>query len=166
GIPGGSLSEMTLCESSKYGDMLSLPYDLKGYFDYEQGMACAKSLNKPVLLDFKGHACSNCKIMEAEVWSHPEILDLLRKQFVIIALYTDDRTLLPENQWIVSKLDGRVKKTMGQVNADFEMSQFKSNTMPLYVILDSGGKMLTEPVGYQPDPEKFLDFLKKGLKSE
>ena len=166
GVPGESLSEMTLCESPKYGDILSLPYDLKGYFDYEQGMACAKSLNKPVLIDFKGHACSNCKIMEAEVWSHPEILDLLRKQFVIIALYTDDRTLLPENQWIVSKLDGRLKKTMGQINADFEMSHFKSNTMPLYVIIDSGGKMLTEPMGYQRDPEKFLDFLKKGLKSE
>ena len=97
--------------------------DLKGYFDYKQGLACAKEQGKPVLIDFKGHACANCKLMEAKVWSDPEVLRRLRDNFVIIALYVDDRTQLPENEWIISAIDGKQKKTIGKINEDLEISQ-------------------------------------------
>jgi thioredoxin-related protein len=139
----GNVSE--LCSEPKYGDILHLPLGLEGYFELEQGLACAKEQGKPVLLDFKGHACSNCKEMEAKVWSDPEVLRRLKENFVIIALYVDDRTPLPEDEWITSKVDGKVKKTMGKVNEDIEISMFKTNALPLYVITDHEGNPLNEP---------------------
>ncbi|MEA3316650.1 MAG: cytochrome c biogenesis protein CcdA, partial [Bacteroidota bacterium] len=91
-----------ICEESKYSDFLHLPYGLQGYFDYEQGMACAKKLDKPVLLEFKGHQCSNCKKMENAVWSDQLVQKKLNNEYVIIALYVDDRTKLPESEWYTS----------------------------------------------------------------
>lgn len=151
-----------LCDHPKYADILEMPYNLKGYFDIEQGLACAKKLNKPVFLDLKGHTCTNCKAMEAEVWSDPEVLRRLREDFLIIALYTDDKAELPPNEWITSKLDGKLKKTLGKKNADYLMSKFGTNTLPLYVILDTRGNELIQPVGYSPDIKKFIDFLDEG----
>ncbi|MCK4466524.1 MAG: thioredoxin family protein, partial [Bacteroidales bacterium] len=115
----------TLCEAPKYADFLHLPYGLKGYFDYDQGLACARKLNKPVFLDFKGHACSNCKEMESKVWSDPEVLKRLRNEFIIITLYVDDRTKLDESEWVVSEYDGKVKKTLGKKNSDFQITRYK-----------------------------------------
>ena len=128
---------VTICSEPKYGDIFKMPLGLKGYFDYKQGLACAKEQKKPVLIDFKGHACANCKRMEAKVWSDPEILRRLRDNFVIIELYVDDRTQLPENEWIVSAIDGKQKKTIGKIYEDLEISKFKTNALPLYVIADS-----------------------------
>ena len=91
-----------------------MPLGLEGYFDYKQGLECAREQKKPVLIDFKGHACANCKLMEARVWSDPEVLRRLRENFVIIALYADDRTQLPENEWIKSEIDGKIKKSIGK----------------------------------------------------
>ena len=90
-----------------------MPHGLTGYFEFIQGLACAKEQGKPALIDFKGHACANCKLMEARVWSDPEMLKRLRENFVIISLYVDDRTQLPENEWIISAIDGKQKKTIG-----------------------------------------------------
>jgi len=154
----------TLCETPLYGDFLAHPHSLEGYFDYAQGMACARTLGKPVLLNFKGHACSNCKIMEAEVLSNAEVLKLIREEYVLISLYTDDRTVLPESRWVQSSIDGKLKKTMGQINTDLEISKFGANTMPLYVLLDPEGNPLTAPLGFTRDTDAFLDFLKKGMK--
>lgn len=151
-----------LCDKPKYSDILEMPYNLSGYFDIEQGLACAKTLNKPVFLDLKGHTCTNCKAMEAEVWSDPEVLRRLRENFVIIALYTDDKAELPQNEWYTSKLDGKVKKTLGKKNADYLMSKFGTNTLPLYVVLDTKGNQLIRPVGYSPVIKKFIDFLDEG----
>jgi thiol:disulfide interchange protein len=151
-----------LCDQPKYADILEMPYNLKGYFELEQGLACAKKLNKPVFLDLKGHTCTNCKAMEGEVWSDSEVLRRLRDDFVIIALYMDDKTDLPQNEWITSKLDGKVKKTLGKKNADYLMSKFGTNSIPLYVVLDTDGNPLIQPVGYSPDIKKFIDFLEKG----
>ncbi|GAH75910.1 unnamed protein product, partial [marine sediment metagenome] len=117
-----------LCDDPKYADFLHLPYGLTGYFDYPQGLACAKALNKPVLLDFNGHACSNCKEMEAKVWSDPDVLKRLKENFVIVALYIDDRTKLPEDEWVNSGFDGKIKKTIGKKNADFQISRFRINS--------------------------------------
>lgn len=163
---GGSVSAPsqanTLCETPKYANIFEMPYNLKGYFDLEQGLACAKKLNKPVFLDLKGNTCTNCKAMEGEVWSDPAVLQRLRNDFLIIALYADDRTPLPENEWYTSKTDGKVKKTIGAKNADYLVTTFHTNSIPLYVILDTNGKPLVDPVGYSPDKQKFIDFLDKG----
>lgn len=158
--PGLNLSG----EVVKYADILTLPEGLQGYFDYQQGMAYAKKIGKPVLLDFKGHACTNCKKMESAVWSDPEVLRRLRENFVIVALYVDDRTKLPENEWVKSSVDGKVKTTMGKVNEDFEMYRFKTNALPLYVILDNDGNTLGSTMTYNTDKEKYIKWLDTGVK--
>ncbi len=160
-IAGNQVS--SICETPKYADKLHLPQGLEGYFDYEQGMACARSLGKPVLLDFKGHACSNCKEMESKVWSNPEVFKRLKEEFVIIALYVDDRTQLPENEWITSALDGKIKKTMGKVNEDFEITRFKTNALPLYVILDNDGNTLNNPMGHNLNVTEYVNWLDEGI---
>jgi thiol:disulfide interchange protein DsbD len=141
----------------KYGDRLHLPDNRFGFFDYDEGLAYAKKVDKPILLVFKGHSCSVCKQMEAESWGKPEISALLDK-FVIIALYGDDKMELPENEWITSALDGKVKKTMGKKNVDFELSRFKTNQQPYYVILDKDGNQLGNGIGYAKT-DKFAEFL-------
>jgi len=155
----------TLCEAPKYGDFLHLPHGLQGYFDYEQGMACAKKLNKPVLLDFKGHSCSNCKKMENQIWSDPAVLQRLRDDYIIIALYVDDRTKLPEQEWVTSEYDGKVKKTIGKINADFQISRFNVNSQPYYVLVDHEGNELVEPMGMNLDVQEYIEFLDSGKKA-
>ncbi len=152
-----------LCSEPKHGDIFEMPLGLKGYFDYKQGLACAKEQGKPVLLDFKGHACANCKLMEAKVWSDPEVLRRLRENFVIIALYVDDRTQLSESEWIVSSLDGKQKKTIGKINEDLEITKFKTNALPLYVITDSDGNPLNTPMPTNLNVEEYKKWLDDGF---
>lgn len=152
-----------LCAEPKYGDKLHLPHGLKGYFDYEQGMACAKEKGLPVLLDFKGHACSNCKEMEAKVWSYPDVLRRLNENFIIIALYTDDRTKLPEDEWITSNVDGKVKNTIGKINADREIEMFGTNSQPLYVITGYDGIALNEPMELNLNIREYIEWLDEGV---
>ena len=152
-----------LCSEPKHGDIFEMPLGLKGYFDYKQGLACAKEQGKPVLIDFKGHACANCKLMEAKVWSDPEVLRRLRDNFVIIALYVDDRTQLPENEWIISALDGKQKKTIGKINEDLEISKFKTNALPLYVIADHEGNPLNKPMPTNLNVEEYKKWLDEGI---
>lgn len=153
-------------KSVKYGDFLHLPYGLKGFFDYKEGMAYAKKVNKPVFLDFTGHGCANCRKMEEYVWGKPEILSILKNNYVIISLYTDDKTELPESEWIVSKMDGKVKKTMGKINLHFEAERFGNIAQPYYCLLDTDGNLLvTPPKGYEPNVKEFEKYLKAGLKA-
>lgn len=152
-----------LCEKPKFGEFLHLPHGLEGYFDYEQGMACARKLNKPVFIDFTGHGCVNCREMEANVWSDPRVLERLKKHFVIIALYVDDKSTLPESEWITSTYDGKVKKTLGKKYADFQISKYGVNAQPYYVLLDGNEKMLVEPQAYDLDADHFVDFLDLAL---
>lgn len=160
GVATNSKSE--ICEEPKYNDILKLPLGLQGYFDYEQGMACAKKLNKPVLLDFKGHACTNCKVMEKNVWSDPEVLKRLSEDYVIIALYVDDRTKLAESDWVTSNVDGKVKKTIGKKNADFQVEKYRVNAQPYYVLIDHEGNSLTEAKAFDLSVERFVEFLDAG----
>jgi thiol:disulfide interchange protein DsbD len=162
-IAPGYGGEDKLCGTPSYADFLHLPYGLKGYFDYEEGMACARQKNMPVLLDFKGHACSNCKEMEGKVWSDPEVLQRLQNDYIIIALYTDDRTKLPESEWITSSFDGKVKKTLGKKNLDLQISHYQTNTQPFYVLIDTAGKPLAEPRGHNLDVQAFREWLDLGL---
>jgi thiol:disulfide interchange protein DsbD len=149
------------CGPAKYGDKLHLPHGLAGYFDYNQGLACAKVQNKPVFLVFKGHACANCKKMENSVWAQPEALSILSNDYVVIALYTDDRTTLPEQEWATSPIDGKVLKTMGRVNLDLLVSKYNKNTIPYHVIIKPDGTEHELEVTF--DNAIFNEFLKKGL---
>jgi thiol:disulfide interchange protein len=158
-----SANKSILCSEPYHNDILDMPLGLTGYFDYKQGLACAKEQGKPVFLDFKGHACANCKLMEAKVWSDPEILKRLRENFVIIALYVDDRTQLPEKEWIKSDLDGKIKKTIGKINEDLEISLFKTNALPLYVITDYEGNPLNKPMPTNLNVEEYKSWLDEGF---
>jgi thiol:disulfide interchange protein len=151
-----------LCSDPKHADIFHMPAGLNGYFDYKQGIACAKEQGKPVLIDFKGHACANCKLMEAKVWSDPEVMRRLRDNFVIIALYADDRTQLPENEWVTSSIDGKVKKTIGKVNEDLEISLFKTNALPLYAITDYEGNAVNKPMPSNLNVEDYKKWLDEG----
>jgi thiol:disulfide interchange protein len=153
----------SLCETPKYADILHLPYGLEGYFDYNQALACARAQKKPLFIDFVGHSCSNCKAMESNVWSDPRVLEKLRNDYVIVALYIDERLELPENEWITSKVDGKVKKTIGKQNADMQISRFNINGQPYYVLLDGNEKTLVEPRGYNLDIDAYIKFLDNGI---
>ena len=161
GVSGGQVN--SLDETPKYSDFLHLPHGLEGFFDYEQGIAYAKRHNKPVFIDFTGHGCVNCREMEANVWSDPRVLQRLKNDYVIIALYVDDKKELPEEEWITSTYDGRVKKTIGKKYADFQITRFGVNAQPYYVLLDHEGKVLTEPKAYDLNVDNFIAFLDEGL---
>jgi thiol:disulfide interchange protein len=152
-----------LCSEPRHDDIFDMPPGLKGYFDYKQGLACAKEQKKPILIDFKGHACANCKLMEARVWSDPEVFRRLRDNFVIVALYVDDRTQLHENEWIVSSLDGKQKKTIGKINEDIEISKYQTNALPLYVIADYDGNPLNKPMPTNLNVEEYKNWLDEGI---
>ncbi len=158
-----SQQEPQICEEPKFGDVLELPLDLSGYFDYEQALSCARAQDKPVFVDFTGHGCNNCREMENSVWSDPEVLKMLRDEYVVVALYVDDKTQMPEEDWSVSTKNGKVKKTIGSKNIDFQETRFGANAQPYYVLLDNDGDMLMIPRSYSKDKAAFLTFLKKGL---
>ncbi len=125
------------CEPAKYADFLHLPHGIEGYFDYQQALKCAKAQNKPLFIDFTGHGCVNCREMEQSVWSDPRILNMLKNDYVVVALYVDDKKTLPEDEWYISDYDGKQKKTLGKKNADFQIKHFHSNAQPNYILLDS-----------------------------
>lgn len=158
------------CEAPKYADFLHLPHGIDGYFDYEQALKCAKAQNKPLFIDFTGHGCVNCREMEQSVWSDPRILEMLKNDYVVVALYVDDKKSLPEDEWYISDYDGKKKKTLGKKNADFQIKNFHSNAQPNYILLDShagGGdleKFVLMPArGHDLNRDAFYEFLKKGL---
>ncbi len=159
-----SETQTSLSEKPKYGEFLHLPHGIKGYYEYEQGMRVAKQLNKPVFIDFTGHGCVNCREMEANVWSDPRVLSMLKNDYLVIAVYVDDKTDLPQNEWITSTFDGKVKKTLGQKNADLQITKYNVNAQPYYVLLDNEEKLLAKPRSYDLDVEAFVEFLENGLK--
>jgi len=150
------------CEEPLYADFLHWPHGLRGYFDYDQALACAQKENKPVFVDFTGHGCVNCREMEARVWSEPAVLNRLREDFVLLALYVDDKTELSEDQWYTSEYDGKVKKTIGKQNADFQITRYGNNAQPYYLILSPDGTILTEPKAYDLNVDNFVAFLEQG----
>jgi len=162
---GSSVSGSTICEEAKYADFLDLPYNIQGYFELEQGMQCAQELNKPALIYFTGHSCSNCKQMQAEVWSDPAVQKRLREDYVLIALYIDDRKKLPEDEWMKSEFDGKVKKTLGKKNAAIQIDRFNVNTQPYYAVLTPEGKKVGESMGYTTKSSEFINWLDKGVEA-
>ncbi|MCX6283962.1 MAG: thioredoxin family protein, partial [Bacteroidetes bacterium] len=159
---GGNITS-ALCEKPRYGDFLKLPHGLDGYFDYKQGLACAKKMNKPLFIDFTGHGCVNCREMEANVWSAPPVLQRLREKFIVTALYVDDKTEVPENEWVTSKYDGKVKKSIGRIYADLQISKYNINSQPYYVLLDTAGNLLAQPRAYNLNVDEFVKWLDGAL---
>jgi len=151
--------------NAKYSDFLHLPHGLQGYFDMDEAKAAAKAQNKPLFIDFTGWGCVNCRKMEADVWSHPEVLRRLRDDYVIVAMYVDDKTKLPKEEWIVSNYDGKTKKTLGKKNANYQIEKYNINAQPYYVLLDNEGKTLHTPRAYDLDVDAFVKFLDEGIKN-
>jgi thiol:disulfide interchange protein DsbD len=142
-----------------YGDLLKIPHGIPGYFDYEQALAAAKREGRPLLIDFTGHGCVNCRKMEENVWVDPQVMKRLKEDFVMVALYIDERLELPESKWYTSSYDDKVKKTLGKQNADFQITRFNNNAQPYYVILDHQEQLLSTPKGYDTDIASFVSFL-------
>jgi thiol:disulfide interchange protein DsbD len=151
-----------LCDDPKFSELLHLPHGLRGYFDYDQAIACARQQNKPLFIDFTGHGCTNCREMEAVVWSDPLVLQKLQNDFVVVALYVDDKTELPEKEWYTSKYDNKVKKSIGKQNADLQITNLQNNAQPFYVLVGKDERVLASPFGYKKDPEAFSRFLESG----
>lgn len=158
GIGSGG-SNMMAQPAKKYTDKLHTPFRLPGYFDLEEGMAAAKALHKPVMLDFTGHSCANCRKMEAEVWADPEVLKRIKENFVLVSLYVDESTELAENEQYTNK-NGEKILTVGDKNKDYEITKFGFNAQPLYMFLDLNGNPLSDvKYGYDSNVQKFIDHL-------
>ncbi|GAB2551356.1 protein-disulfide reductase DsbD family protein [Spirosoma aerophilum] len=151
-----------LTETPKYANLFHLPHGLQGFFDYKQALAYSKKVNKPIFIDFTGHGCVNCREMESRVWSDPAVMSRLQNDFVILALYVDDKTELPEADWYTSTYDQKVKKTIGAQNADLQITKFNNNAQPHYCLVNSEGKLLVSPKNYDRDISHFVAFLDSG----
>lgn len=152
----------TLREKPKYGELFRLPHGIQGFFDYKQALSYARQENKPVFIDFTGHGCVNCREMEARVWSEAPVLQRLNEDFVVVALYVDDKTELPESDWYVSSYDQKQKKTIGAQNADLQITRYNNNAQPHYCIVDHDGKLLISPKNYDLNVDNFVAFLEDG----
>ena len=162
--PSTSTAPSTVSDGTpapKYSDFLSLPHGLQGFFDYQEALEYARKVNKPLFVDYTGHGCVNCREMEARVWSDPQVLNRLRNDFVIVALYSDDKKELPQEDWVTTET-GKVLKGLGKINAHFAHKQFGINSQPYYMILDTAGKQLAPGRGYNLDIDQFVQFLQIG----
>lgn len=139
------------------------PHGIIAFHDYEDGVAYAKKVGKPILLDFTGHACVNCRKMEDFVWSKPEILTLLKDKVVLISLYVDDKRELPKEAQYVSKETGKEIVTIGNKWSDYQITRYKNNAQPYYVILNSDGEDISKPIGYTPDATEYKKWLDEGI---
>lgn len=151
-----------LSETPKHANLFRMPRGLQGFFDYKQALAYAKRVNKPVFIDFTGHGCVNCREMEARVWSDPAVLSRLQNDYVMLALYVDDKTELPEADWYTSTYDGKVKKSIGAQNADLQITKYNNNAQPHYCLADGDGNLLTAPKNYDRSVANFVAFLDAG----
>lgn len=158
----GSQSEPSVASGKKYAGLFHAPHGLDAFYDYEEGLAYAKSVNKPVLIDFTGWSCTNCRKMEASVWPDKEVIRRLREDYVLISLYVDDKTELKEDEKYISSFSGKKVNTIGQKWSDFQASKFGTNSQPYYIITDHDGKIMVPPQAYNLDISNYVSFLDKG----
>ena len=160
---GGSHALLTVeGKQPKYSDFLHLPHGLEGFFDLKEAEAYAAKVGKPLFIDFTGHGCVNCREMEARVWSDPQVLDILRNDYVIVALYSDDKKVLPESEWVTTDA-GKVLKGLGKINSYYALKTYGVNAQPYYVLQGADGRPLVAPRGYDLSVEGFVEFLQSGL---
>jgi thiol:disulfide interchange protein len=150
----------------KYTDFLESEIPgVEAFFDYDEAIAAARAAKKPLMIDFTGHSCANCRKMEKQVLSDPAVMSVLQKDFEVVSLYVDDKFRLPENEWFNSKNDGRQISSLGAKNIDFEAGLANNSAQPLYVFVDQDGKILQNAGGYDPDVARFTGIL-EGVKKE
>lgn len=162
GFGGSSATTSATTEVLPKGAEIAV-HGIVAFEDYEEGLAYAKKVNKPVMLDFTGRACVNCRKMEEYVWSDPKVLSILKNEVVLISLYADEQIDLPESEQFVSEYTGRKITTVGKKWSDFQLGRYKSNARPYYVLMDLNEKNLNEPVAYTPDIEEYAAWLKEGI---
>jgi thiol:disulfide interchange protein DsbD len=167
-LTGGSSKAVTnssgdFPQTIKYNDLFHAPLGLHAFFDYEEGLAFAKKVHKPVMIDFTGHACVNCRKMEATIWPDKAVLPLIRDKFVLIQLYVDDKTGLPATEQYSSAFSKRQVTNIGALNSDIQASKFNSNSQPDYVLLDDAGQLLVPPRGAVYDATAYAQYLNSGL---
>ena len=146
----------------RFSSFLHLPHGISGFFDYDEARTYASEVNKPLFIDFTGHGCVNCRKMEEYVWADARVLSRLKNDYIVVALYVDDKTTLPEDDWFTSSYDGKIKRTLGKQNFDLQIGTFNSNAQPYYVLLDNEDNLLSEPRAYGLDINSFVDFLDDG----
>ena len=166
----GSTSHVVVTDAQsqtgeKKYDFLHLPHNLEGYYDLEDALAVAKETGKPVFVDVTGHACVNCREMEQRVWSDPAALEILRNDYVICALYVDDKHKLPEEDWVTDAETGKVYKDLGRANSYIAREKFNVNAQPNYVLLSPDGEILVPTHSYDLSVENFIKFLKSGIEA-
>jgi thioredoxin-related protein len=146
------------------GAHLMPPHDIIAFNDYDKGLAYAKKVGKPVLIDFTGKACVNCRKMEQMVWVKPKVLEKLKNDVVLISLYVDDKRELEASDIVDSKLKpGKKLKYIGQKWSELQTIRYKANTQPMYVLMDHNEDNLIEPVAYTPDVDAYNAWLEKGI---
>ena len=138
-----------------------MPLGLKGFFDYEEALEYSKKVNKPLFLDFTGFACENCRLMEHNVWAKPHILEMLKKDYIIVSLFVDSKYELDQEDWLTDK--GKTIKQLGLKNLHLQTEKFNNAAQPLYVVIDNQENIISEPIGYCSE-EDFYEFLVKGTK--
>ena len=151
-------------QKPKHSDFLHLPHGLEGFFDLKEAEAYAAKVGKPLFIDFTGHGCVNCREMEARVWADPQVLDILRNDYVIVALYSDDKKVLPEDEWVTTDT-GKVLKSLGKINSYYALKTYGVNAQPYYVLQGRDGKQLVPPRGYDLNVDNFVGFLKSGVEA-
>lgn len=155
---GNTSSHEVLPKGAHHG-----PHDIVSFHDYETGLAYAKEVGKPILIDFTGYACVNCRKMEEKVWAEKQIFDKLDKDIVLVSLHVDDKTELPKNEQYVSEHTGKEIETIGNKWSEFQMVKYKANAQPYYVLIDHEENSLIEPVGYTPDVDEYNKWLADGI---
>jgi thiol:disulfide interchange protein DsbD len=146
------------------GAHLLPPHNIMAFNDYEKGLAYAKKVNKPVLIDFTGHACVNCRKMEQNVWAKDRILPILKNEIVLISLYVDDKRKLSDQDQVDSKLrPGKKLRYIGQKWSEFQTLRYKANSQPYYVLMDLEEENLIAPIAYTPDVDDYFNWLRSGI---
>lgn len=139
------------------------PQDIIAFKDYDTGVAYAKKVGKPILLDFTGFACVNCRKMEERVWSEPKILKLLKEEIVLISLYVDDKRPLPNGESMISEISGKKLRYIGQKWSEFQILKYEANAQPFYVLMDHDENNLINPIGYTPNGDEYYQWLRSGV---
>ncbi|HYQ57897.1 MAG TPA: cytochrome c biogenesis protein CcdA [Draconibacterium sp.] len=162
-IQVGGVGSAGSSSASMSHDMHIGPHGIPLFDDYHKALAYAKETGKPLLIDFTGKGCTNCRKMEDNVWVEQEVKEMFLEDFVVVSLYVDLKTKLPEEEQFVSETTGRKVRTIGNKWTDFQISRYNRNTQPYYVILDNNEKELVDGYGYDPDADDFIEWLNKGL---
>ena len=163
--PAGGEARMLLTvdgQKPKHSDFLHLPHNLEGFFDLKEAEAYAAKVGKPLFIDFTGHGCVNCREMEQKVLSDERVQQILRDDYIVVALYTDDKARAAGEDWVTTE-SGTTLKEIGRINSYIARTRFNVNAQPNYIVADAAGAALLPPRGYDLSVEGFVDFLERGV---